>query len=134
MIIFVLNYADHNIGFSITLFCNMRCALSKPVSWYNGLHFHYIFASFAFKVTKFSSSSGSLSCLVFHDLIRPHVTVKAVGYILPKKEVLGSFDTEKTYKNQNKRSAYKVRFVCQMCSVHRNLAFYLLPQCSGRIK
>ena len=50
-------------------------------------------------VAKVNNSSGNWSCLVVHDLIRPPVTVKAIGYILPESEVLGSFDLEKTYKN-----------------------------------
>ena len=65
----------------------------------SGLHFHDIFASFAFMVAKVNSSSESWSHLVVHDLIRPRVTVKAIGYILPESEVLGSFDIEKTHKN-----------------------------------
>ena len=85
-------------------------------------------------VAKVNSSSGSWSCLVVHDLNIPHVTVKAIGYILPESELLISFDIEKTHKDQNKRSANKVQFVCQMCSVHRDLASYPLPQFSGRMK
>ena len=50
-------------------------------------------------VAKVNSSSGSWSYLVVHDLKRPCITIKAIGYILPESEVLGSFDIEKTYKN-----------------------------------
>ena len=50
-------------------------------------------------VAKVNSSSGSWACLVVHNLIHPHITVKAIGYLLPESEVLGSFDIRKTYKN-----------------------------------
>ena len=50
----------------------------------SGLHFHDIFASFAFMVDKVNSSSGRWACLVVH--------VKAIVYTLPESEVLGSFD------------------------------------------
>ena len=85
----------------MTLFCSMRCALGKPVSFLISMAstFTIFFASFAFMVATVNSSSGSWSCLVVHDLKRPHVTVKAIGYIFPENEVLGSFDIEKTYKN-----------------------------------
>ena len=59
--------------------------------------FTAFFASFAFMVAKVNSFSLSWSCLVVHNFLR--VTVKAIGYILPKSEVLGFFDIEKTYKN-----------------------------------
>ena len=70
---FCLNYTNHNTGFSITLFCNMHCALSKPVSFLISMTstFTVFFASFAFMVAKVNRSSGSWSCLVVHDLIRP---------------------------------------------------------------
>ena len=75
----------------------MRCTLSKPVSFLISMAstFTVFLASFAFMVAKINSFSGSWSCLVVHDLKCPRITVKAMGYILPESEVLGSFDTEK---------------------------------------
>ena len=61
--------------------------------------FTVFFASFAFTVAKVNCSSGSWTCLVVHDLKCLRVTFKAIGYILPESEVLGSVHIEMTYKN-----------------------------------